>query len=49
MEWDWNLITCFIPTQDLVEVNNGAFNDRLKKLVKFAIKHVKQCPVSLSK
>ena len=31
-----------------MDVNSGTFNERIKKLVKFGIKHVKQCPVSPS-
>lgn len=35
--------------KDLVEVNSGAFNDRLRKLVKFGMKHVKQCQLCSQK
>ena len=29
-----------------MEVNSGAFNDRLRKVVKAGRKHIKQCMVS---
>ena len=29
--------------QELIEVNGGAFNDRLRKAVKIGKKHVRQC------
>jgi len=35
-----------LHVQDLMEVNSGVFNDRLRKVVKAGKKHIKQCEVS---
>ena len=36
-------VTNLSGPQELIEVNSGAFNDRLRKAVKIGKKHVRQC------
>ena len=35
----------FYLSQELLEVNSGALNDRLRKAVKIGKKHIRQCTV----
>ena len=44
---DWWSLLSLSALQDLIDVSNGSFNERLRKAVKLGKKHVKQCPVSL--
>jgi len=42
------MYTCIFLSQELIEVNSGALNDRLRKVVKIGKKHIRQCTVGWS-
>lgn len=44
----WLMYTCILLSQELIEVNSGALNDRLRKAVKIGKKHIRQCTVGWS-